>query len=434
MIELRLDTSAYDYPEIAMPNVWRVRHSPDAPEIGDLEKAVREAARRLCADERVHPGADVAVGVGSRGIDRLPSIVAATVSTLKQAGCRPFIVPAMGSHGGATAEGQMAILASYGITEGTVGAPVRATMEAFQVATLDDGYPVYFDANALAADAVVVVNRIKHHTDFVGEIESGIAKMCAIGLGKQRGAASIHRFGADGLRDVMPRVARALVQSVPIVGGIAIIENAFGRVAEVHALPAGCIASTEEKALLARARQLAPRLAFDALDVLVVDVMGKDVSGSGVDSHVVGRLRMPSIPEGSWSGPRIRMVTVMDLTTKTRGNAAGLGLVDVVTRQLVEKIDFHATMMNHRTSGEGGAYRSTIPIIAEDPRMAVRVAMGMCGRGRLSNIRLARIHDTERVTMLEVSEALMEEARSRADLQVIGGPWSLNPESPLSFS
>ncbi|HSV72570.1 MAG TPA: hypothetical protein VLH79_02285 [Chthonomonadales bacterium] len=432
MINIRLDTHAYDYPEIAMPDVWRVRFSPEAPTIGDLASSVRAAIHTLAQDPRIRTGAQVAVGVGSRGIDRLPEVVATVVDALRALRCQPFVVPAMGSHGGATADGQVAILAGYGISYETVGSPIRATMDAPQVASLDDGFPVYFDANALAADAVVVVNRIKHHTDFVGEIESGIAKMCAVGLGKQRGAASIHRFGAGGLRDLMPRVARALVASTNIVGGVALIENAYGRIAEVHAVAAADIANEKERELLARARSLAPRLAFDNVDVLVVDRMGKDISGSGVDSHVVGRLRMPSIAEGSWPGARVRMVTVLDLTERTRGNAAGLGLVDVVTRRLAEKIDFAVTSTNHRTSGEGGAYRSTIPIIAEDARMAVRVAMGMCGRGRISDIRLARIADTENVTLLEVTQPLLAEAHARADLTVVSGPAPLNPSSPLT--
>jgi len=431
MLTLQLDTKAFSYPDIPLPAVWTICQTMEAPVLADIESAVRKAIESLWQDPRLQPGAAVAIGVGSRGINNLLSIVRAAVEELKQRGANPFIVPAMGSHGGATAEGQVEVLAGYGITPEKVGVPIRATMEVAQVSTLEGGYPVYFDCHALSADAVVVINRIKPHTDFIGEIESGIAKMCAIGLGKQKGASRIHNYGADGLREIMPRIARKLVETVNIVGGIAIIENPFGQTAEIHAVPAADIAGPREKELLRRARTLCPRLPFQTLDVLVIDQMGKDISGTGIDTHVIGRARMPSIPESMWDGPDVRMICVLDLTDHTHGNAAGLGLADITTRRLIERIDFTATFMNYRTSGEGCAYRARIPIVLEDAEEAVKAAIALCGRGCHEEVRLARIRNTEFVETIEVSEPLLEEVGVNPHLQIIAGAHPLDLSRPL---
>jgi hypothetical protein len=292
-------------------------------------------------------------------------------------------------------------------------------MEVAQVGALADGYPVFFDCNAHAADAVIVINRIKPHTDFTGEIESGICKMLAIGLGKQKGASRIHRFGATGLRDIMPQVGRRLVESCNVVGGIALIENPYGQTAEVHALFPDDIGLSREMALLKRAKELSPRLAFSDVDVLVVDQMGKNISGSGMDTHVIGRLEMPSIEESEWDAPRVRVVCTLDITDESHGNAAGLGLADLVTRRLIEKIDWQASMMNHFTSGEGGTRRGRIPIILETPEMCVRTAVGACGQGLWEKVRLVRIRNTEFVEKLEITEALLAEAQSRDDIEIV---------------
>lgn len=422
---------AFAFPQTPLPPVWRVVQRRAAPELTDVAGAARQAASILCRDGRIAPGASVAVGVGSRGIWRLPEIVAAVISELKAHGARPFIVPAMGSHGGATAEGQRSVLASYGITPEAVGAEIRATMDVEQVAALEDGYPVYFDRYALAADAVIAINRIKPHTDYHGPIESGPSKMCAIGLGKQQGALTIHRYGAAGLREIIPRVARKLVETCPIVGGVAIIENQYGRTAEIHALPAADMAREPETKLLERARELMPSLPFDQIDVLVVDEMGKDISGAGMDTNVIGRVEMPSIPESEWNGPRVRCLCVLDLTAASHGNAAGLGLADFTTRRLIEKCDFAATFTNSRTSHEGGVRRLKLPIVLEDAPQCVRSAIATCGRGKVEDVRLVRIRNTERLAMMEVSEPLLAEARRNTDLEIVEGPVPLDLHAAL---
>jgi hypothetical protein len=437
MLTIQIDTRAFDAPHLLVPPVWTVRQKRPAPVLADVEGATRAAVERLFEDPRLRPGASVAVGVGSRGISHLVEVVRTVVDVLKRRDCRPFLVPAMGSHGGATAEGQIGVLRDYGVTADSVGAPVRATMDAVEVGALDDGYPVYFDAFALEADAVIVVNRIKPHTDFTGEIESGLGKMCAIGLGKQRGAITIHRFGADGLRRVMPAVARRLTETVNIVGGVALIENPYGQTAEIHGLRAHEIGREPEQQLLEHARTLLPRLPFDRLDVLVVDEMGKDIAGTGMDTHVLGRVRMPSIAEASWDqgGPKtdVRLVCALDLTDATHGNAAGLGLADLVTRRLVERIDFDVTNTNSLTSGEGAAYRMALPIVLEDAAACVRSALNLCGQGRTEDVRLARIRNTKYVDTFEVSEALLGEVRARPDLmEIVGERHPMDLDTPLA--
>ncbi len=431
MLNIQIDPTAFAYPDIPLPEVWRIRQKIDAPELSDVEGAAREAARVLIADPRIRPGASVAVGVGSRGIDNLVLIVRSVIDELKKAGAEPFIVPAMGSHGNATAEGQIGVLHDYGIHADTVGAPIRATIEVKHVGALEDGYPVYFDCNAFNADAVLVINRIKPHTDFSGEIESGIAKMFAIGLGKQKGAATIHTFGAQGLRNIMPKVARKLIESTNIVGGIALIENQYGRTAELHALKSDDVGLDREMTLLKRARGLMPGLPFKQLDVMVVDEMGKDISGAGMDTNVIGRLAMPSIPETEWVGPDVRIVCVLDITEKSHGNAAGFGLADMTTRRLIERIDFPTTMTNHRTSGEGGVYRGKLPIVLENAEECVKAAIGSCGRGIPDQVRLARIRNTEVLEQFEVSSALMSDVQADSSLEILSGPRMIDLSGPL---
>ncbi|HLV79885.1 MAG TPA: hypothetical protein VKT32_06360, partial [Chthonomonadaceae bacterium] len=424
------------FPEVPLPEVWTVEQRFDTPALppAQVESAARAAVEALARDPRLRPGAPVAVGIGSRGLENLALVARAVVAALRARGLQPFIVPAMGSHGGATAEGQTQVLHSYGIVPEEVGAPIRATMEVEEVGRLEGeaagpfaGEPVYLDKNAAGAEAILLINRIKAHTDFQGEIESGIAKMTAIGLGKQRGAASIHHYGAYGLREKMPRVARFLVQHAPIVGGIALIENERGETAEVHALPADQIAEDGEKALLQRARAILPRLPFADLDVLIVDEMGKNVSGTGMDTHVIGRALMPSIPESEWGGPCIRLIAVLDLTRESHGNAAGLGLADLTTRRLIEKVDFGASFTNMATSGEGGVLKARLPLILPDGEACVRTALATCGRPSPDTVRLARIRNTAHTQFLEVSGALLAEARQNARLKVA------EPSRPLDL-
>lgn len=424
-IDIPLDV--FTFPDVPLPEVWTIEQQFQTPGLSQaqIEAGVRQAVEALGQDPRLHSGARVAVGVGSRGLDNLVSIVHAVVGELKQRGCAPFIVPAMGSHGGATADGQTELLHGYGITPDAVGADIYATMEVDDLGTLEGpeagpfaGHTVFYDRNAHAADAVILINRIKAHTDFTGDIESGIAKMCAIGLGKRRGAESIHHYGAYGLRELMPRVARYMARHANIVGGVALIENELGQTAEIHALPAEQVGTEHETALLRHSREIMPRLPFAEIDVLIIDEMGKNISGAGMDTHVIGRGIMPSIPESEWGGPNIRLIAVLDLTTPSHGNATALGLADLTTRKLIEKIDFTAMLINMRTSGEGGIQRGRLPLILSTGDDCVRTAIATCGKGDYSQVRFVRIRNTADTRYLEISQALLEEARAHTQLRV----------------
>jgi hypothetical protein len=439
-MQINLPLDIYTYPDISLPEVWTVEQKFDTPALTleEIEAKAKAAVGALAQDSRLRPGASVAVGVGSRGLDNLVPVVRAVIAELKARGMQPFIVPAMGSHGGATAEGQASLLHDYGITPESVGAEIRATMEADVVGHLEGedagafaGYPAYFDHNAHSADAVLVINRIKPHTDFRGELESGVGKMCAIGLGKQRGAASIHTYGAQGLREIMPRVARYLAAHTNIVGGVALLENELGHTSEIHAVPAAQLGQEGEKALLRRARETAPRLPFAEFDVLIIDEMGKNISGTGMDTHVIGRGMMPSIPESEWGGPNIRLIAILDITSASHGNAAGLGLADITTRRLIEKVDWEATFTNTRTSSEGGILKSRIPLILPTADDCVRTAIGASGHGDRSKVRLARIRNTADTQFLEVSAALLEEVQRNPQLRVVGSGRTLDLCRPV---
>jgi hypothetical protein len=267
---------------------------------------------------------------------------------------------------------------------------------------------------------------VKAHTDFTGPIESGIGKMTAIGLGKRQGAAGIHMHGAHGLKELMPRVARFLAAKANIIGGIALIENELGHTSEIHALPATDIARGPEEALLKRARETAPRLPFSEIDVLIIDEMGKNISGSGVDTHVIGRGTMPSIPEQNWGGPNIRIIAVLDVTAPSHGNVTALGLADITTKRLIEQADWNATLINMRTSGEGGILRGRLPMIMPTGEDCVRTAIGTCGKADPAAARFVRIRNTADIRFIEISEALIAEARANPTLALLDAPHPLD--------
>lgn len=426
-MNINLPLDIFTYPDVPLPEVWTVEQANRTPALTpeQVEAQTVHAVQTLLQNRTLLPNASVAVGVGSRGLDNLVLTVRTVVSVLKNAGLKPFIIPAMGSHGGATPEGQTSVLEDYGITPEAVGAEIRATMDVAEIGRLSAdeggeyaGQPIFCDQNALAADAILLVNRIKPHTDFSGEIESGIAKMSVIGLGKRHGAESVHRHGAHGLQNLMPRIARFNTQNLPILGGVALVENAQGRTCEIHPLPPHGIAQEPEKLLLRRARTLLPRIPFDELDVLIIDEMGKNISGAGMDTHVIGRGFMPSIVENSWGGPNIRVIAVLDLTAPSHGNATALGLADLTTEKLIAKVDWEATYINLRTSGEGGILRGRLPLILPTGDDCVRTAIATCGRGHHDAVRLARIRNTADTQFLEISAAVLNDARAHADLTV----------------
>jgi hypothetical protein len=406
-------------PDTPVPPVWPVRQRLD-DEAGLEDVAAATAAALEPLRARVAAGDRVAVTAGSRGITDKAVVVRACVDWLRSVGAEPFVVPAMGSHGGATVEGQLEVLADLGITETSMGAPIRATLETVVVGNLPDGTPVHHDRFAAEADGVVLVNRIKPHTDFHGDVESGLGKIAAIGLGNHVGAQTLHAGGIASLEASITAAARVVVAHGRILGGLGIVENARERTSAVELVGPDDVAGPGETALLRRAASLMGRLPFDDLDVLVVDEHGKDKSGTGMDTNVLGRVWIPGVPEPE--SPRIAVVTVHHLTAVSHGNAAGIGLADVMPLALLDAIDVRTTYVNGLTSGAGGARRSRLPMVLEDDDAVVRAAVAMCGRRDCAQVRLARIHDTLTPGTLMVTPALLPEVEARPDLEVVGEP------------
>ena len=394
------------FPRVAVPPLHPVAFNWPAPDAGDIGTAVHAALAR-CALPRITPGMRVALGVGSRGIHGLPAIVRAAVDALRAAGAQPFVIPAMGSHGGATGDGQRAVLRDLGVTDASAGCPIVSSMDTVALGEVN-GAPARMDRNAYEADATLIINRVKPHTSFGGPIQSGLAKMCAIGLGKQPVAEAIHARGPDGLRGLIPPIARIVIARGRVLGGLAILENAAHQTAEVHGLTGEEIGGPAETALLERARALLPRIPFDQLDVLIVEEMGKNISGTGMDTNTIGRLFIPGIADPGH--PQVNVIVALDLTTETGGNANGIGLADIVTEKLLAKVDWDAVRMNALTSGLLGLWRVKIPWVAVDEEQAIQLALRMCGRPDSLGARVARIRSTLSLGEMAISEALMPEA------------------------
>lgn len=390
----------------------RIRQAFSGPSIPDVSAAVRNDAG--WASLRVGPGARIAVAVGSRGIAKLSAIVRAAVSILRERGARPFIIPAMGSHGGATAAGQRELLASFGVTEESCGCPVISSMEAVPLPRASSPVDVFMDRHAFEADGVVLINRIKPHTDFHGPYESGLVKMAVIGLGKERQALAIHRHGARGLREFVPQAARAVLATGKVILGLAIVENARDETLRIQILPGAEILDREPE-LLELARRNMPRLPVTALDVLIVDRLGKNISGTGLDTNVIGRIRIPGEPEPA--SPRIGSIMVTDLTGESHGNATGIGLADVITRRLFDKIDFPVTYKNIYTSSF--LERGKVPVVAGTDASALDFALRACGAAAEEAPRIIRIRDTLHLGEMDVTSTVLAEVGGRDDIETI---------------
>ncbi len=370
----------------------------------------RAAARSELAacGVRFAPGSRVAIAIGSRGIANLGAIVQEIVGWVRDQGAEPLLVPAMGSHGGATAEGQEHVLAGLAISERLVGAPVRSSMDVVDLPRGDLPVPVYFDRTAAEADCTIVVNRIKPHTSFHGDHESGLLKMIAVGLGKHEGALAIHRLGLTGLREVMPRVAIESLRHNNVVLAVALVENGRDETMLLQAIRKSEIVAADAR-LLQLARSMMPALPSGLIDLLVVDEMGKDISGLGMDTNIIGRLRIPGEPEPDC--PKIKIVLARDLTDATQGNACGIGLADITTRRLIEKVDWRATYENALTSGFHERVR--IPLVAENDLEALEFAFRVYGMPDPEKSRIVRIKNTLSLENVWVSSALLDEVRKK---------------------
>ncbi|WP_436925389.1 DUF362 domain-containing protein [Halosimplex amylolyticum] len=405
---------ANDYTVADLP-AFAVAHRQRDPEsVEDVAAAAREAVDAIDGFDDLDAGASVAVTAGSRGIHDMPAVLAAAVERLGDRGFNPFVIPAMGSHGGATAAGQRETLAALGVTPETLGCEIRSSMAVDAVGEDDLGRPVYAARDALEADAVLLANRVKPHTDFRGDVESGLAKMAVIGLGKHRGAESLHNAAiATDFADVIADRYEILRAQTPIVGGIAVVENADHRAAHVEGIDAADVLDREPE-LLDLAHEHLAELPVDDLDLLVVDAMGKDKSGTGMDTNVLGRYDFHG--EAEPDSPSITRVYARSLTDPSHGNAVGIGLADFVHRDLVADVDFQDTYVNIVTSGE--PRRAKLPFVVPDDATALVLACSTTGVADPADLRVARIPSTMDPDTLVVSEPVATELRERDDVTV----------------
>jgi hypothetical protein len=411
-----------------LPPMYRIRQRIDAEEIADLAEALEGTLAEQALAERIRPGMRVAVTAGSRGIDRIAEVLRLTVAWLRNLGAEPFIVPAMGSHGGKPPEGPVNLLAALGITEKTVGAPVEGAHETIVLGQLE-GTPVHCARTAAEADGIIVVNRVKPHTSYSGEIESGLAKMLAIGLGRRQGAEFVHARGVTAMPAVIPKMARVILDRTKVLAGIALVENGLDRLKKIEAMPSEEIME-REPGLLEEARRLRPMLPFDQADVLVVDRLGKDLSGTGMDTHVIGRRFLTGEQEPDL--PRIKRIAVLRLSAASKGNAYGIGLADVTTQAVVGAMDLASMHANAVTSTF--IERVRVPMAMPSDRQAIEAAVSTCNHPDLGTLCMGRISNTLHLEELHVSETLLKALSKPAD--VLEGPleWPFDPDGNLDLA
>ena len=417
MIEHRIEVAIAGGLDIPMPRMVHVRQKFDATRLEDIDSTIKREFQRPEIRSRIKPGQIIAVGCGSRGVANIAAIARATVSELLALGARPFIFPCMGSHGAASAEGQRKVLEGYGITESFTGVPIKATMDTVVVGQLDDGTPVHMDRHAAEAEGVVVINRIKPHTGFRGATESGLTKMLAIGIGKINGATTYHQHGMDRFPELLPAVRQVNITKRPVLFGVGIVENAYDETAHIELVPAELLA-TREPELQTLAKRMMPQLPFENIDVLVIDEMGKNISGAGFDPNITGRNRRAI---GWTPKPLVRKIVVLSLTPQSGGNATGMGGADIITMRLYKDFDVASTYANIITSMnlDGAA----IPMIMNTDREAIRLAVKTLVRTKPQDARIVRIKNTLHISEIQVSEPLLAEVRAQPDrLSVLTSP------------
>ena len=402
-----------------LPRMMRVKQRFDGPTLEDIPGAVREEIAGLNLSGKVGKGESVAISVGSRGIANIALITRSMIEELQALGAEPFAVPAMGSHGGGRAEGQREIIESYGVTEEYIRAPIRSSMEVVQVGETGDGVPVFFDKYAYEADHVVVAGRVKPHTGFVGEIESGLHKMMLIGLGKHKGAALYHQAIVHYSFDRIVRsVGQTVIDKCGVLFGLGIVENQYDRTALVRAVePENFVEG--EKELLLLAKKWMPSLPFEQIDVLVVEEMGKNISGSGMDTNVIGR-KYYDHKAAEKEYPKVTRIAVRSLTEETHGNASGIGMADYIHSRILDQIDLEATAINTMTGNHPSA--GAVPISFDSDRKVLEAALSTCGLVEPPDARVMRIRNTLDVEEILVSEACEKEVARRDELSVVEPP------------
>jgi hypothetical protein len=410
----------------ALPKMVKVRQLLDHSHIDPSHIPALVQKELEPMRSRITPGMKVAITCGSRGVCNIALITRSIVEFVKSCGGEPFVFPAMGSHGGATAEGQRGVLAAYGVTEDYLGCPIRATMEVVQVGETEEGMPVFVDRYAYEADGIILCGRVKAHTAFRGPYESGILKMSVIGLGKQHGAQHVHQNGFSDLGRLLPMIAKVVFANTKILGAVAVAENAFDQTCILEGLLKEEIFDKEPD-ILRRSKERLGRIFFDDIDVLVVDQLGKDISGDGMDPNITGRYAVSHMP----TEKNIQHIAVLDLTEETHGNCNGIGLADVTTRRLVEKIDVDCTFPNVVTSTV--LCTPKVPLFTHSDKTCIQIALQTCNYIDREHPRIVHIKDTMRLEEIEISEAMLEEARQNEHIEILGEPhdWPFDAEGNL---
>ncbi|QGQ46147.1 lactate racemase domain-containing protein [Metabacillus sediminilitoris] len=398
--------------EVQLPKMVKVRQKFYAPQLADVAGEVQKAIKEAGVLSRISDNDRVAIAVGSRGVADLPILVRETAAAVKKAGGKPFIVPAMGSHGGATAEGQIDVLHQLGVTEEAVGAPIRSSMEVEKLGVLPNGLPVYMDKIAYESDKIIVINRIKPHTAFRGPVESGLMKMITIGLGKQKGAEAAHAFSFKYMAEHVPEMAKISLAKARIIFGLGTIENAYDQPAKIIAVPAEDLEKVEPQ-LLIEAKSLMPKIHFDKMDVLIVNEIGKDISGDGMDPNITGNFATPYAS----GGPEVTRTVVLGLTEKTHGNANGIGMADMTTKAVMNEIKWEKGYANALTSTVIDVIK--LPMCLDTQELAVKAAIKTCNAFDLNKVRVVRIKNTLEIDEIWISESMIEEARKNSNLEIL---------------
>lgn len=400
---------------VPIPKMLPIEQSFDETHIPaeEIPQRIEEQLAQEKISGKLRPGMEVAITVGSRGVANIALIVRSIADSLKRRGVKPFAAPAMGSHGGATAEGQRRVIEGYGVTEEYIGCPIRSSMETEEIGLTETGRPVRIDRNAYHADGIIVLGRVKPHTGFRGPYESGLMKMMAIGLGKQFGAEMIHADGFGHFREYIPEYGKAILKHAPVLCGLAVLENAYDQTRELEALTPQEIIDREPELLL-RAKSYMPRILFDSCDVLIVDRMGKDISGDGMDPNISGRFPTPYAS----GGIQAQRVAVLGLTEASHGNACGIGLADVTTRRLFEEMDLEQTYPNAITNTV--VEEMKIPMILASDRLAIQMALKSCTDVDHARPRVVHIRTTLAMRHIGISEAMLDQARQTPGVTVLG--------------
>lgn len=404
--------------DIKIPRMLKVRQTFNDYAISNIENKLKEKLIEANMLDDIKRDAKIAIAVGSRGIRNIDLITKTVITELTKKELNPFIIPAMGSHGGATADGQSNVLKEFHITEETMNCPVKATMEVVEIGEIYNGLPVFIDKFAYDADGIIIINRVKPHTAFRGEIESGLCKMLTIGLGKQKGAESCHELGFKYMEENILKMTDMILQKLPIMFGVGVVENAYDNTMEIEVVKKNDIVEVDKR-LLKLAKENMAKIYFNNIDVLIIDRIGKEISGDGMDPNVTGRYPTPY----AFGGPNVSKMVVLDLTEHTYGNANGMGTADFTTKKLVKKVDFEATYVNGLTSTV--VKPTHMPTVLENDKEAIKAAIKTCNALDINKAKIVRIKDTLHLDEIYISESLIGEAKNNRNIRILEDPKEL---------